>query len=43
MLSSFLTALGISLGIGVGCALAFFFGAICVMLLVKLGDKMFIG
>lgn len=43
MMSSFLMALGITLGIGVGCALAFFFGALCVMLLVKLGDKMFMG
>lgn len=43
MMASFLMALGITLGIGVGCALAFFFGALCVMLLVKLGDKIFIG
>lgn len=43
MLSSFLMALGITLGIGVGCALAFCIGALCIMLLVKIGDKMFMG
>lgn len=42
-MASFLMALGITLGIGVGCSLALFFGAICVMLFVKLGDKMFMG